>query len=622
MSFLNPNNILNQFGVPNYLQNGNFEAYDTFAAQVAGATKWNAYKDAAQATPVDGTGGTPTVIRNASVGSGSQLRGTRSWQITKTGNAQGEGYSQDFTIDLADIGQLISISFDFSAGSAYTTGDLGVFIYDITNSTLITPSVIDIPNGAGLFRSTFVATTSTSYRIIFHCAASNATTTNWSMTVDNIQVSKNEVVTGAAVTDWVSFSPSLDNFGTATSNSARWRRVGDSIEMRGRFVAGTTVASAAAVRLPNNLQIDMTKLGSDQTIIVGHASRGPSATTTMPATSVGPWFMTASSVDTNAIYFSRDTQIVTPLNRMNGNTVAATGDSVNYWFQVPVANWSSNANFATSLVEYASNTSTTDANDTTSFGYGAAGSAVPTVTVASGASPDRRTKRVRFTTPIQPTDIITIETQVQGTGPWTPVGISASYASFTAQGASEYGIGFRAVSGSTTDIDVDFWRGGRYPSGATYAAAGAAYPENASDRWRVRKSAGFTNVLQDATNVRMLAATGSTGVASNVSVTNFARITMPINLGYGLSGGVAHVSLASADQHYGATVVFNRQQNSSLIIANIIASGGSGTFMGSITTTQSGNELRFNYVASSGSSGVVRATIIVQSVVPNMSVSF
>jgi hypothetical protein len=195
MAFFNPDDILNKFGLPNYIQNGNFEMYSTFAAQVAGATKWNAYKDAAQATPVDGTGGTATVIRNASVGSGSQLRGTRSWQITKTGNAQGEGYSQDFTIDAADKSRNVGISFDYSAGSAYTTGDMAVYVYDITNATLITPTSVNIPSGSGTFSTVFVTTTSTSYRLIFHCAASNATTTNWSMTVDTVQVNKNTVAT-------------------------------------------------------------------------------------------------------------------------------------------------------------------------------------------------------------------------------------------------------------------------------------------------------------------------------------------------------------------------------------------------------------------------------------------
>jgi hypothetical protein len=259
MAFFNPDDILNKFGLPNYIQNGNFEMYNTFAAQVAGATKWNAYKDAAQATPVDGTGGTATVIRNASVGSGSQLRGTRSWQITKTGNAQGEGYSQDFTIDAADKSRNVGISFDYSAGSAYTTGDMAVYVYDITNATLITPTSVNIPSGSGTFSTTFLATTSTSYRLIFHCAASNATTTNWSMTVDTVQVSRNEAtaspvyseggkIVSSAGTNW---SGTVSQNGTSSVIERGSNANGEYI----KFADGTMICTSSSINAPNQITV-------------------------------------------------------------------------------------------------------------------------------------------------------------------------------------------------------------------------------------------------------------------------------------------------------------------------------------------------------------------------------
>lgn len=344
MSFLNPSNLLNQFGIPNYIQNGNFEMYDAFAAQVAGATKWNAYKDAAQPTPVDGTGGTATVIRNASVGSGSQLRGTRSWQITKTGNAQGEGYSQDFTIDPADKSQTISISFDFNSGSAYTTGDLAVYIYDVTNSTLITPSVVNIPSGAGLFKSTFTTTTSTSYRIIFHCAASNATTTNWSMTIDTIQVIRNESSAATTITNWQSYTPTISGFGTVTNNVAHYRRVGDTIFVSGSFTSGTSTATLAGVSLPSSLSFDSTKSPTDQTRNLGIVMRFTSVTTAFPVDTRGPWVVTSSTgagaVNTNA-YFSVSVDTTGAFKIANGSGMAASGDIISYEFSGPISGWSS-----------------------------------------------------------------------------------------------------------------------------------------------------------------------------------------------------------------------------------------------------------------------------------------
>lgn len=189
MSFVNPVFISSQ--VVNYIQNGSLELYDTFSAQVAAPTKWDVYKDAAQATPEDGTGGTASVINNAVIT--TSLRGRKSWQITKTGNAQGEGYSQNFTIEAADKSRLMSINFDFEAGSAYTAGDLVVYVYDVTNSLLIVPATTEIPSSSGAFRGLFTSTASSDYRLIIHCAASNSTTTDWSMSLDSIQV-KREVV--------------------------------------------------------------------------------------------------------------------------------------------------------------------------------------------------------------------------------------------------------------------------------------------------------------------------------------------------------------------------------------------------------------------------------------------
>lgn len=258
MSFNSLPLLNNQYGSFNYLLNGNFDRLSTFAAQVVGAQNWNAYKDAAAVTPVDGTGGSPTIINNAVVSSGV-LRGIRSWQITKTGNAQGEGYSSDFTIDTPDEGISLAISFDYSAGSAYTSGDLAVYIYDITNSQLITPASVAIPSSSGSFLTTFAASASSkSYRLIIHCAASNATTTNWSMTLDNMRVGTNaaSLVTSNywagynAGTRWTTSSNTYGD-GTNTGGNALTTRVssGISVTAGASNVMGITFtpASSAAI---------------------------------------------------------------------------------------------------------------------------------------------------------------------------------------------------------------------------------------------------------------------------------------------------------------------------------------------------------------------------------------
>ena len=128
--------------------------------------------------------------------------------------------------------------------------------------------------------------------------------------------------------------------------------------------------------------------------------------------------------------------------------------------------------------------------------------------------------------------------------------------------------------------------------------------------------------LPDSVNgSRQVAASGTVSSTSNTSASNFARITIP-KTDYGESGGMFIISLATADQHYSAMGIFNRRSNSSSIVARIQTATGSGTFMGSVTLTISGNELRFNYVGSPSNSGGPRGTILVQSIDPNVSVAF
>lgn len=479
MAFFNPDDILNKFGLPNYIQNGNFEMYSTFAAQVAGATKWNAYKDAAQATPVDGTGGTATVIRNASVGSGSQLRGTRSWQITKTGNAQGEGYSQDFTIDPADKSKSINISFDFSAGSAYTTGDLAVYVYDITNATLITPASVNIPSGSGTFSTVFAATTSTSYRLIFHCAASNATTTDWSMTCDNIQVSRKDVTIGPAVTDWITFTPT-GNWTTNTTYTGEYRRVGDSAEFQIYLsLSGAPTSASLIVNLPSGIVIDTTKVPAATSAAATHLG-----TAHIRDVGSGSYIGIVNYQSTSSVQVQfNGTGNTGSVNQANPITFGAN-DYISLHFMVPVVGWSSNLQVADrALEEFASNSDTTNADNTTSFAYGVSGSAFPAVTTST------KVKRIRFQTPIQPTDTLIVEVRNATTQAWSPYNNSdAGSIAYVRQGSTEYGLYISPnVSGSTTDVNVYFCATA-VPSGLTFGAAGAAWTSlTFIDRWRVRK---------------------------------------------------------------------------------------------------------------------------------------
>jgi len=62
------------------------------------------------------------------------------------------------------------------------------------------------------------------------------------------------------VSDWTSYTPTFTGFGTVSTQSFWWRRVGDSVEIKGKFTSGTTTATEARISLPNSIVSDSTKV--------------------------------------------------------------------------------------------------------------------------------------------------------------------------------------------------------------------------------------------------------------------------------------------------------------------------------------------------------------------------
>lgn len=108
---------------------------------------WSTYADAAGATPVDGTGGSPNVTWTRTTS--SPLSGDASFLFTKdAANRQGQGVSYTFTIDSADdngglFNSPLSYSPDtgtYSGGSSTTDSDLTVYVVSLEFGTVIQPS--------------------------------------------------------------------------------------------------------------------------------------------------------------------------------------------------------------------------------------------------------------------------------------------------------------------------------------------------------------------------------------------------------------------------------------------------------------------------------------------------
>lgn len=261
----------------------------------AGTTGWAAYADAAATTPVDGTGGSPTVTFTTS--SSSPLRGNNSFLITKdAANRQGEGASYAFTIDTADRASVMAVELDYAVASgtfvAGDSSDIRVFVYDVTNSQLITPVSNTIQSNTqskfkGLFQTN---SNSSSYRLILHCATTSASA--YVLKIDNVRVGPQAVTYGAAIGDWTEYSMTIGATTTAptlpvtvTTNKAQYRRNGGALdwhfELNAAGASGNNGSGAYLFPLPAGLSVDTSKLLQNPTnglAVVGVARYGGTST--------------------------------------------------------------------------------------------------------------------------------------------------------------------------------------------------------------------------------------------------------------------------------------------------------------------------------------------------------
>lgn len=248
-------------GGKNYITGGDAES---------GTTGFATYADAAGTSPVDGTGGSPSVTWTTS--NSSPLENANSFLLTKGAtNRQGDGVSYAFTIDAKDQAKVLQISFSylvssgtFVSGTSSTASDVTVWIYDVTNAQIIQPSSYKLLSNSTTISDTFNATfqtasNSTSYRLIFHVGSTSASA--YTLKIDDVKVSPSTYVYGTPVTDWASYTCS-GNWTANVTYACKFRRVGDSIEIDAQLsMTGTPTPSAnMSVSIPSGYSIDTSKL--------------------------------------------------------------------------------------------------------------------------------------------------------------------------------------------------------------------------------------------------------------------------------------------------------------------------------------------------------------------------
>jgi len=312
---------------------------------------WATYHNGTTAPSTGMTGGTMTgnitFSRTTTVGEVID-RGNASFKIVKAAaNAQGDGVSTTFTFAAMPRSGLVTMPIKILSGSV-VQGDVKVFCWDNTNGALITPSYNDVLGTAPITPSFPIPSTTTSLTCGVHFAS---TSTNAVTFTYKFLVNSQTAITGMAGSDWLSdktFTPT--NFGTVSANQIQYRRVGDSLHVRGVFQSGTQAAAAADITLPSGLSIDTSKLPTQaSTQMVGTWTTirvSSTAALTITTNRYGLMFVDGST--TNKVFFS----VNAASNQFQKDTGATIADAANAWFTidftVPIAGWSSNVTMASS----------------------------------------------------------------------------------------------------------------------------------------------------------------------------------------------------------------------------------------------------------------------------------
>lgn len=306
---------------------------------------WATYKSGTT-VPTTLTGGSATHLTlSRTTTAGEVLDGLGSFKIVKSAaNSQGEGTSCVANVPVGYRGQIASIQMPFKIISgSLVSGDLLFFVEDVTNSQIIAPYNNIVLNSPSVLQMTFnVPSTCAQIRVGFFFAttSTSAVTFTW----DDITVGPQQIVYGPAMTDWnndLTFLPSA-GFGTTTSSDIRYKRVGDSMLVRGYFLTGTTAGSTAYIQLPAGYTIDTNKLGSRSNstqVGEGHGldNSGPA---TVYQSSVGLVMFYDGSTN-NQIFVANEvnTKFYT---KINSNGFLNSGDGFNFEFSVPILGWSTN----------------------------------------------------------------------------------------------------------------------------------------------------------------------------------------------------------------------------------------------------------------------------------------
>jgi hypothetical protein len=246
-------------------------------------------------------------------------------------------------------GKEVTLFFPYTYDGA--NDDIEVIFYDVTNAAIIPSSAyIQAAASVTMFKTNIVIpSTCASIRVGFQVKVLNSTKI---FVFDSVQLSSDTTIYAdiANISDWEAYTPTLTGFGTATSVEFEWRRVGDSIEIRGKWTSGTSTATEARISLPNSYTSANTiKIPSLK--IAGWGGRTSTSSTYFGSIS------TLIEPSVQYLTLGHGTSSNSPLGKRNGSDLMSSGQSASIFATIPVAGLiSSNSNILTAPETFSTDT--------------------------------------------------------------------------------------------------------------------------------------------------------------------------------------------------------------------------------------------------------------------------
>lgn len=252
--------------------------------------------------------------------------------------AVNQSFKQIIPVDRKFRGQTMVLRLD--AKSSASAGNLVIKITNETASTdLVASEQLEISNDVNGAKS------SVSFTIPESCASLSYTITALPQSgspvsrIDDIicELASTALLETAVevpvVTGWQGYTPTFQGFGTPTNVEFEWRQVGENVEIRGKFVSGTSTAVEARIGLPAGLTSASTALIPSLQII-GKANINNSSTAFFSSLTI------LAEPSVNYVTMGIEASTTNGLTKQIGSNLAVNGSIISFFASVPCASLS------------------------------------------------------------------------------------------------------------------------------------------------------------------------------------------------------------------------------------------------------------------------------------------